>query len=96
VQPFKRLLVREDQVFLTYLVFTEYWNRRIVPQILGGFDVNALSWFTKSKISHELGDHWRLEWGILYFSRGRLAPTESVFGLFDRRTDVFARIGYQF
>ncbi|MGH7899865.1 MAG: DUF1302 family protein, partial [Candidatus Binatia bacterium] len=96
VQPFKRLIVRDDLVFLTYLVFTEYWNRRVVPQILGGFDASALSWFTKSKVSHEIGDHWRVEWGILYFNRGRLAPTASVFGLFDRRTELFLRLGYQF
>ncbi len=96
LQPYKRFTVRENQVFLTYLVFTEYWHRRILPQFLGGFDVNALSWFTKSKVSHELGDHWRVEWGILYFNRGRLAPTRSVFGLFDRRTELFLRLGYQF
>ena len=96
IQPYKRLLVRENQVFLTYLVFTEYLHRKIVPQILAGFDANSLSWFTKSKISHEIGDRWRIEWGILYFNRGRVAPTQSVFGLYDRRTDLFVRVGYQF
>ena len=96
IQPYKRFLVREDQVFLTFLAFTPYWNRKIVPQVLAGFDVNTLGWFTKSKMQHEIGDHWRIEWGILYFNRGRLAPTASVFGLYDRRTDLYTRVAYQF
>jgi hypothetical protein len=75
---------------------TEYWNRRIVPQVLVGLDANTAAWFTKAKIGHEIGDHWRIEWGILYFNRGRVAPSASVFGLFDRRTNLFMRVGYQF
>jgi predicted RND superfamily exporter protein len=96
IQPYKRLTVHDDWVFLTFLAFTPYWNRRIVPQVLVGFDVNNVSWFTKSKISHELGDHWRIEYGVLYFNRGRVASTSSVFGLYDRRSDLYARIAYQF
>ena len=96
LQPFKRLTVRDDLVFLTALVFTEYWNRRIVPQVLVGFDPNAVSWFTKAKVSHEIGNNWRIEWGVLYFNRGRVPPTASVFGLFDRRTEPFVGLGYQF
>jgi uncharacterized protein len=96
IQPYKRLTIRDDWCFLTFLAFTPYWNRRIIPQALAGFDAQNLAWFTKSKMMHELGDHWRVEYGILYFNRGRVAPTASVFGLYDRRTDLYMRLAYQF
>lgn len=96
LQPYKRLLIREHQFFLTFLAFTPYWNRRIIPEVLSGLDVNMQSYFVKARISHEIGDHWRIEEGIVYFNRGRGAPTESLFGLWDRRTDLFVRVAYQF
>ena len=96
LQPYKRFVVREDQFYASFLTFTSYWNRRIIPQILVAADLNAQSFVMKPKMQHEIGNHWRIEWGLLYFNRGHRPPTASVFGLWDRRTDIYTRVTYQF
>jgi hypothetical protein len=96
LQPYKRFLIRENQFYMSFLTFTSYWNRRFIPQILVAADLNAQSFGMKPKMQHEFGDHWRVEWGLFYFNRGHRAPTASIFGLWDRRTDIYTRLTYQF
>ena len=96
LQPYKRFVLRENQFYVSFLTFTSYWNRRFIPQLLIAADLNAQSFGMKPKMQHEIGDHWRIEWGLFYFNRGHRPPTASIFGLWDRRTDIYMRLTYQF
>ncbi len=86
--------VHNEQKYFSFLVNTQYLNKRITPQFLYLHDFNEHAHGIKAKINFNFGSHWRPEFGYMFW-RGN-HDTGKSFGLFQKNTQLYGKIKYQF
>jgi len=86
--------VHREQNYWSFLLNTQYFNKRVTPQILYLHDFQENAHGIKAKINFSFGDHWRPEFGWMWFSGDH--DTGKSFGLFDKNDQLYMKIKYQF
>lgn len=86
--------VHREQNYFSFLVNTYFNKKRILPQILYLHDFQENAHAIKAKINFLYGDHWRPEFGWMWFHGDH--DTGKSFGLFDKNDQLYMKIKYQF
>ena len=91
IDPWK---IHQTQKYLTFLVTTNYDNKRIVPEVLYLYDMEEHAHGLKAKLDFNYGSSWRPEIGFLGWWGD--TDTGKSFGLFQKNREVYAKLKYQF
>jgi hypothetical protein len=86
--------IHKTQKYFSFLVNTQYDNKRIVPQLLFLYDFEEHGYAIKTKIDLAYGTHFRPELGVMYIHGDH--DTGKSFGLFQKNAQVYLRLKYQF
>jgi len=86
--------VHQTQKYGSLMIQTQYFNKRIVPTALFVYDFEEHGLAIKSKLNFNFGSHWRPELGFLYFRGDH--DTGKFIGLFQKNSEVYMKIKYQF
>ena len=86
--------IHKTQKYFSFLVNTQYDNKRIVPQLLFLYDFEEHGYAIKTKIDLAYGTHFRPELGVMYIHGNH--DTGKSFGLFQKNAQVYLRLKYQF
>ncbi len=86
--------IHQTQKYFSFLVNTNYDNKRITPQILYLVDLNERAHGLKAKINFKYGDHWRPEIGFMGWWGDH--DTGKSMGLFQKNRQVYLKVKYQF
>jgi hypothetical protein len=86
--------IHQTQKYWSFLVNTNYWNKRITPQVLYLYDFEEHAHGLKAKINVSFGSHWRPELGFMAWWGD--SDTGKSFGLFEKNRQVYAKLKYQF
>ena len=86
--------IHKTQKYWSFLVNTQYDNKRIVPQLLFLYDFEEHCYAFKTKVNFNYGTHFRPEIGVMYIHGDH--DTGKSFGLFQKNAQVYTRLKYQF
>jgi hypothetical protein len=86
--------IHKTQKYFSFLVNTQYDNKRIVPQFLFLYDFEEHGYAFKTKVNFNYGTHFRPEIGVMYIHGNH--DTGKSFGLFQKNAQVYTRLKYQF
>lgn len=86
--------IHQTQKFFSFLVNTNYDNKRITPQVLYLYDMNEHAHGLKAKINFNYGTRWRPEIGYMAWWGDH--DTGKSLGLFQKNRQVYASLKYQF
>jgi hypothetical protein len=86
--------VHNEQKYFSFLVNTQYFNKRLTPQFLYLLDLNEHAQGIKAKVNFNFGSHWRPEIGYMFWLGNH--DTGKSFGLFQKNTQVYMKLKYQF
>lgn len=86
--------VHQTQKYASLLIQTNYNNKRIVPTAMFVYDFEEHGVAIKAKLNLNYGSHWRPELGFLFFHGDH--DTGKFIGLFQKNSEVYLKIKYQF
>jgi len=86
--------IHQTQKYFSFLVNTNYMNKRIAPQVLYLLDMEEQAHGLKAKINFNFTSYWRPEIGFIAWWGEH--DTGKSFGLFEKNRQVYAKIKYQF
>jgi hypothetical protein len=86
--------IHQTQKYFSFLVNTNYMNKRITPQVLYLCDMEEQAHGLKAKINFNFTSYWRPEIGFMAWWGDH--DTGKSFGLFEKNKQVYAKIKYQF
>jgi hypothetical protein len=86
--------IHQTQKFFSFLVNTNYFNKRLTPQVLYLYDMEEHAHGLKAKININIGSHWRPELGFMSWWGD--TDTGKSFGLFQKNKQIYGKIKYQF
>ncbi len=86
--------IHRTQKYFSFLVTTNYDNKRIIPQVLYLYDFEEHASGLKAKLNLAYGSHWRPEVG--YMAWWGNDNTGKSFGLFEKNQQIYVKLKYQF
>lgn len=95
---------KEHSVLVTGILGTSYANGKMKPELVVGVDATYGGGFAVPSVSFEIGNNWRLKTELdLFWNSGARNPgnaaTErdtALFGYFNKNSQLFASLTYQF